>query len=43
MPSSYPNLSINEGAIVPLGEERDAYFFKQVQQLAKNKFSWTSC
>jgi len=34
------NLSINEGGIVPLGEERDAYFFKQVQQLSKkNKFS----
>ena len=34
------HLSINEGGIVPLGEERDAYFFKQVQQLAKkNKFS----
>jgi excinuclease ABC subunit A len=32
--------SINEGAIAPLGEERDAYVFKQVQQLAKkNKFS----
>lgn len=32
--------SINEGGIVPLGEERDAYTFKQVQQLArKNKFS----
>jgi excinuclease ABC subunit A len=34
------NLSINEGGIAPLGEERDAYFFKQVQQIArKNKFS----
>ena len=34
------NLSINEGGIAPLGEERDSYFFKQVQQLAKkNKFS----
>lgn len=33
-------LSINEGAIAPLGEEREAYVFKQVQQLAKkNKFS----
>jgi excinuclease ABC subunit A len=32
--------TINEGAIAPLGEERDAYVFKQVQQLAKrNKFS----
>jgi excinuclease ABC subunit A len=34
------NLSINEGGIAPLGEEREAYIFKQVQQLAKkNKFS----
>lgn len=33
-------LSINEGGIAPLGEERDAYAFKQVQQLArKHKFS----
>ena len=33
-------LSINEGAIAPLGEEREAYVFKQVQQLAKkHKFS----
>jgi excinuclease ABC subunit A len=33
-------LSINEGGIAPLGEERDSYFFKQVQQLSKkNKFS----
>jgi excinuclease ABC subunit A len=32
--------SINEGALVPLGGEREAYVFKQVQQLAKkNKFS----
>src|SRR5580700_5354377 len=32
--------SINEGGIVPLGGEREAYMFKQVQQLAKkNKFS----
>jgi excinuclease ABC subunit A len=32
--------TINEGAIVPLGEEREAYVFKQVQQLSKkNKFS----
>ncbi|PWT70317.1 MAG: excinuclease ABC subunit UvrA [Bacteroidetes bacterium] len=32
--------SINEGAIVPLGEERESYIFKQVQQLArKNRFS----
>ena len=28
-------LSINEGAITPLGEERQAYVFKQVQQVAK--------
>ncbi|HTQ66083.1 MAG TPA: excinuclease ABC subunit UvrA [Puia sp.] len=32
--------TINEGAIIPLGEERESYIFKQVQQLArKNKFS----
>jgi len=32
--------TINEGGIAPLGEEREAYVFKQVQQLAKkNKFS----
>ena len=29
------NLSINEGAIAPLGEEREAYVFKQVQQVAR--------
>ncbi|HEX5024501.1 MAG TPA: excinuclease ABC subunit UvrA [Agriterribacter sp.] len=35
-----PKLSINEGGIAPLGEEREAFVFKQVQQLAKkNKFS----
>jgi excinuclease ABC subunit A len=32
--------SINEGAIAPLGEEREAHIFKQVQQVArKNKIS----
>ena len=32
--------SINDGGIAPLGGERDAYIFKQVQTLArKNKFS----
>jgi excinuclease ABC subunit A len=32
--------SINEGGIVPLGEERDNYIFNQVQRMAKkNKFS----
>ncbi|HVY75960.1 MAG TPA: excinuclease ABC subunit UvrA [Puia sp.] len=32
--------SINEGGIVPLGGEREAYVFNQVQRLAKkNKFS----
>jgi len=32
--------SINEGAIAPLGGERETHIFKQVQQLAKkNKFS----
>jgi excinuclease ABC subunit A len=42
MEAIIPNreLSINEGGIAPLGEEREAYVFKQVQQLAKkNKFS----
>jgi len=35
-----PSKSINEGGIEPLGEEREAYMFRQVQQLAKkNKFS----
>ncbi|MBX3240659.1 MAG: excinuclease ABC subunit UvrA [Chitinophagaceae bacterium] len=35
-----PDLSINEGGIAPLGEEREAYVFRQVQQLAKkNKIS----
>ncbi len=33
-------LSISEGGIIPLGEARDAYVYKQVEQLAKkNKFS----
>ncbi|MFL5742513.1 MAG: excinuclease ABC subunit UvrA [Flavisolibacter sp.] len=33
-------LSINEGAIAPLGGEREAYIFRQVQTLSrKNKFS----
>ncbi len=30
-----PELSINEGGFAPLGEQREAYVFKQVQQLAK--------
>src|SRR4029077_11867742 len=35
-----PSKSINEGGISPLGEERDSYFFRQVQALAKkNRFS----
>jgi excinuclease ABC subunit A len=34
------SLSINEGGIVPLGSEREAYSFRQVQTLArKKKFS----
>ena len=34
------SLSINDGGIAPLGEERDNYVFSQVQKLAKkNKFS----
>jgi len=35
-----PSKSINDGGIAPLGEEREAFMFKQVQQIAKkNKFS----
>jgi excinuclease ABC subunit A len=35
-----PGKTINEGGIVPLGEAREAYVFRQVQQLArKYKFS----
>ena len=35
-----PALSINEGAIAPLGAEREAYTFRQVQTLSKKyKFS----
>jgi excinuclease ABC subunit A len=35
-----PELSISEGGIDPLGEERDAYVFRQVQELSKkNKIS----
>ena len=35
-----PSLTINGGAIVPLGGERETHIFKQVQQLArKHKFS----
>ncbi len=34
------SLSINDGAIAPLGGEREAYIFRQVQQLSKKeKFS----
>ena len=34
------NLSINEGAIAPLGGEREAYIFRQVQTLSRrHKFS----
>ena len=34
------SLSINEGAIAPLGAEREAFIFRQVQALSKkNKFS----
>ncbi len=29
------NLSVNEGGIVPLGEQRDAYLFRNVEVLAK--------
>jgi excinuclease ABC subunit A len=35
-------ISISEGGIAPLGEEREAYVYKQVQELAKkNKISLT--
>jgi len=35
-----PSKSISDGGIAPLGEEREAYMFKKVQQLAKkHKFS----
>src|SRR4026209_1600681 len=38
-----PSLSINEGGIAPLGGERDAWVFRQVQELAKkNKISLTT-
>ena len=30
-----PQYSVNEGGIAPLGEERQAYVFKQVEQIAK--------
>ena len=30
-----PSLSISEGGIAPLGEERDAWVFRQVQEIAK--------
>ena len=29
------NLSVNEGGIIPLGEQRDAYLFRSVETLAK--------
>lgn len=38
-----PSLSINEGGIAPLGEERDAWVFRQVQDVAKrHKISLTT-
>ena len=37
------SLSVNDGAIAPLGEERDAWVFRQVQDVAKrNKISLTT-
>ncbi len=37
------SLSISEGGIAPLGEERDAFVFRQVQEIAKkNKISLTT-
>ena len=38
-----PALSISEGGIAPLGEEREAYVYQQVQEIAKkNKISLTT-
>ena len=38
-----PSLSISEGGIAPLGEERDAWVFRQVQDVARrNKISLTT-
>ena len=38
-----PSLTISEGGIAPLGEERDAWVFRQVQEIAKrNKISLTT-
>ena len=38
-----PSLSISEGGIAPLGEERDAWVYRQVQEVAKrNKISLTT-
>ena len=38
-----PSLTISEGGIAPLGEERDAWVFRQVQDIAKrNKISLTT-
>ena len=38
-----PSLNISEGGIAPLGEERDAWVFRQVQDVAKrNKISLTT-
>jgi len=38
-----PELSISEGGIAPLGEERDAYVYRQAQELArKHKISLTA-
>lgn len=38
-----PSLSISEGGIAPLGEERDAWVFRQVKEVAKkNKISLTT-
>ena len=45
MDAVLPNtdLCINEGGIAPLGEERDAHVFRQVQEVArKNKISLTT-
>ncbi|MFX9630897.1 hypothetical protein ABTO69_20310, partial [Acinetobacter baumannii] len=35
-----PNISVKDGGIAPLGEQRDAYMFRNIEVLAKkNKIS----
>ena len=36
-----PSVSINEGGIAPLGEEREAWVFRQAQEIARRiRFHW---